>query len=35
MDMESAFLNGFLDEEVYIKQPLGYVMKRYEDKWIP
>jgi len=27
MDVKSAFLNGYLDKEVYIKQPPGYVMK--------
>ncbi|KAH9657526.1 hypothetical protein KPL70_023114 [Citrus sinensis] len=25
-------LNGFLEEEVYIEQPLGYVVKGHEDK---
>jgi len=24
MDIKSAFLNGFIKEEVYVKQPLGF-----------
>jgi hypothetical protein len=32
MDIKSAFLNGFLEKEVYIKQLMGYELKRYEDK---
>ncbi|KAH9679872.1 hypothetical protein KPL71_026314 [Citrus sinensis] len=31
IDVKSAFLNEFL-EEVYIEQPLGYVVKEHKDK---
>ena len=24
MDIKSVFLNGFIEEEVYVKQPLGF-----------
>ena len=32
MNVKSAFLNGVVEEEVYIKQPLGYKIKGEEDK---
>ena len=30
--MKLAFLNGHLEEEVYVEQPMCYVMKRHEKK---
>ncbi|KAL9251423.1 Retrovirus-related Pol polyprotein from transposon RE1-like protein [Drosera capensis] len=32
MNIKSSFLNGYLDEEVYVEQPLGYVVQGKEDK---
>ena len=32
MDVKSAFLHGSLDNEIFMKQPEGYVDKNYPDK---
>lgn len=32
MDVKSTFLDGFLKEEVYIEQPLHYMVKSHEVK---
>ena len=32
MDMKTAFLNGDLDEEIYMKQPEGFIAPGQEKK---
>jgi hypothetical protein len=32
MDVKSAFLNGILEEKIYVEQHMGYVIKGEEEK---
>ncbi|KAK4395412.1 hypothetical protein Sango_1695500 [Sesamum angolense] len=32
MGVKFAFLNGYIDEEIYVEQPQGFIAKGYEEK---
>jgi hypothetical protein len=32
IDIKSAFLNGVIQEEVYVRQPLGFKSLKYSDR---